>query len=73
MKYTPHEIAEMDSEANYFAMHLLVPTAALALAVNELGGIDLAGNGIVERLAAQFQVSTNVIAFRLGEEGLLKL
>lgn len=54
-------------------MHLLVPTPALVSAVRDLGGIDLADNGIVERLAHEFQVSTNVIAFRLAEEGLPKL
>lgn len=64
---------QAEAEANYFAMHLLVPTAMLVQAVNDLGGIDLAENGLVERLAHQFQVSTNVIAFRLGEEGLPKL
>lgn len=65
--------ARDEAEANYFAMHLLVPTAMLIAAVHELGGIDLGDDGVIERLAHRFDVSTNVIAFRLSEEGLLKI
>lgn len=63
-----------DREANYFAMQLLVPTSMLVTAVRELGGIDLSEeDGVIEKLARQFEVSTSCIAFRLAEEGLLKL
>lgn len=63
-----------EAEANYFAMHLLVPSVMLKKAVQDLGGIDLSANdGVIEKLAKQFKVSTNVMAFRIAEDHLLKL
>lgn len=58
-----------DAEANYFAMHLLVPTDRLVMAVRQMGGIDVAGDGSdVRKLARKFGVSETVMAFRIGEE-----
>lgn len=62
---------QREAEANYFAMHLLVPTEALKKAVNAAGGIDLCDDDALKKLAKKFGVSLTIIAFRMGEEGLM--
>ncbi len=64
--------AEDDKEANYFAMHLLVPTSMLREELRKLGGIDLCDdNGkALKSLAKTFGVSQAIIAFRIAEETL---
>lgn len=62
--------AEREQEANYFAMHLLVPSDMLRAEVAKLGGFDLCDDrsGVLRRLARKFQVSDAIIAFRMAEE-----
>lgn len=57
-----------DAEANYFAMHLLMPTKLVTAWLEEHypDGLDLCENAISE-LARAFAVSDVVAAFRLEE------
>lgn len=60
---------DREREANYFAMHLLVPSDMLRRELNRIGGVDLSSDdGTLKRLARKFGVSEAVIAFRIGEE-----
>lgn len=60
---------DVEREANYFAMHLLVPSSLLRAELDKIGGIDLsADDGTLKKLAKKFGVSEAVIAFRVGEE-----
>jgi Zn-dependent peptidase ImmA (M78 family) len=64
-------MSDDEQEANYFAMHLLVPTNLLRAEVRKLGrsGVDLSGDDdLMKKLGKVFGVSANVIAFRLAEE-----
>lgn len=64
--FTP--ITQEEAEANYFAMHILVPDTALRAAIEKIGPVDLfADVSLVTKLAKQFQTSENVITFRLRE------
>ncbi len=68
---TPEQYRADDTEreANYFAMHLLVPSAMLRKELEHVGGIDLsADDGTLKKLAKKFGVSEAVMAFRIGEE-----
>lgn len=68
---TPEEYVAMDREreANYFAMHLLVPSNLLRAELAKIGGVDLSSDdGTLKRLAKKFGVSDAVIAYRIGEE-----
>lgn len=68
MKHTDQD----DAEANYFAMHLLVPEALLAREGQKLTQFDLAEGTPVSKLAKIFGVSEAVMAYRLAEDGHLK-
>ena len=60
---------QIEQEANYFAMHLLVPTDMLRAEVQKMGGVEIVDNssGDLKKLAKRFGVSEAVIAFRLAE------
>lgn len=62
---------EQEAEANYFAMHLLVPDRALRAEIDKIGMVDICEDDpkktLVKQLARTFQVSDNVIAMRLSE------
>lgn len=61
-----------EEEANYFASHLLVPSAMLRREWAKVGPIDLSGDdGKIAKLAKLFGVSQNLMAFRLAEESLI--
>jgi Zn-dependent peptidase ImmA (M78 family) len=69
---SPQPIPSIEEiEANYFAAHLLVPTSLLkAEMALRPRGLDLSGpDDTIAELAKKFDVSTNLMAFRLGEEG----
>ncbi len=62
----PRTIEEMDREANYFAMCLLVPTGLLKEEISKLGGhIELSDDDQLKALARKFGVSMMVMAIRL--------
>lgn len=68
---TDEEHAQREKEANYFAMHLLVPSNMLRKELARIGGVDLSGDdGNLKKLARRFGVAETVIAFRVGEECL---
>ena len=60
---------QIEQEANYFAMHLLVPTDMLRAEVQKMGGVEIVddSSGDLKKLAKRFGVSEAVIAFRLAE------
>lgn len=60
---TPQSIE--DIEANYFAMHLLMPTDFLLRDIG--GGIDLSDDRAVKRLADRYKVPVGLMAMRLQE------
>lgn len=55
----------IENEANYFAMHLLVPTSML---LRECREVDLCDDTAIKKLARKFKVSETIMAFRLAEE-----
>lgn len=61
---------QIEKEANYFAMHLLVPTEMLRDELRKLGGIDVCDDrsGALKKLAKRFGVSETIVAFRIAEE-----
>lgn len=63
---------EYEREANYFALHLLIPTQMLHEEVRKLGGVDLTEEAQLKKLAKIFGVTPGMIAFRLGEETCAK-
>jgi Zn-dependent peptidase ImmA (M78 family) len=64
---------EMDREANYFAMCLLMPEPLLREAVQGMKGFDLSDDKQIGKLADKFKVSISIMAIRLGQIGLLKV
>lgn len=54
-----------DIEANYFAMHLLMPTQFLLRDIGD--GIDLTDDREVERLAKRYKVPQSLMAIRLND------
>lgn len=54
-----------DIEANYFAMHLLMPTQFLLRDIGD--GIDLTDDDAVKKLAERYQVPASIMAIRLQE------
>jgi Zn-dependent peptidase ImmA (M78 family) len=65
MKQTKEE--QLDEEANYFAMHLLVPTSLLEKEMPAGYEIDLTDDKTLIDLAKKFAVPINVMAFRISE------
>lgn len=60
---------QQEQEANYFAMHLLVPSNQLRAELERIGGMDLSSDdGALKKLAKKFGVNEAVMAFRIGEE-----
>lgn len=61
---------DTETEANYFAMHLLVPSDRLRAELEKIDGVDLADDNVTQlrKLARRFGVSETVMAFRVAEE-----
>ena len=79
----PEALDRMERDASYFAGHLLVPQSRLLEELDkakkkllEKHGIDITGKGadvrevVAKAIADPFEVSPNVVRFRLEEEGL---
>lgn len=60
-------VADMDAEANAFAMELLMPASWLLEDIQKLGGVDIEDEKTMARLAKKYRVSTLVMAARLAE------
>lgn len=56
--------------ANAFAAELLMPAAMLARAIG-LGGVDVEGDGLIERLSLAYRVSQQAMTIRLTNLGYL--
>lgn len=64
----PDTIFDMEIEANYFAMCLLVPTGLLKEELAKTGGtFDLCDDDALKALAKKFGVSMMVMTIRLKE------
>ena len=57
----------MDSEANAFAMELLMPENWLRRDVAKMGGIDIEDDKKVKKLAERYKVSVQAMTVRLGQ------
>ena len=59
-----------EQEANYFAMHLLVPTEMLRREYAKLGPVDVTDDNcpVLHKLAKRFGVSRQLMAMRIAEE-----
>lgn len=54
-----------ETEANYFAMCLLIPRDCLLEDLRKLGGFDIADDAALKKLSKRYQVSTTVMALRI--------
>lgn len=61
------DTAEMDAEANAFALALLMPEPLLRADIAKMSGVDLCDDNVVERLAKRYQVPVAAMALRLGQ------
>lgn len=61
------ETNAMDAEANEFALALLMPEHLLRADIARMGGIDLAEDGPIEKLAKRYQVPLAAMALRLSQ------
>lgn len=63
---------DKEKEANYFAAHLLVPSALLRVEYAKLGPVDMAAedDAPLKALAKRFGVSTTLMAMRIAEDFL---
>jgi len=57
----------MESEANAFAMELLIPAEWLMEDVRKMGGVDIEDDASVAALAKRYRVSRSVMTLRLGQ------
>lgn len=63
----PEDAASLESEANYFAMCLLIPETMLKREIKAMGGIDLADDAQLKQLARKFQVPQGLMALRVHQ------
>lgn len=59
--------AQMEAEANAFALELLMPEHLLRADIARMGGIDLAEDGAIEKLAKRYRVPLAAMAMRLSQ------
>ncbi len=57
----------VEREANHFAMALLMPEAWLRADIKKLGGIDIADDLEIEKLAKKYKVSTTLMTMRIAQ------
>lgn len=60
-------LAQMDREANAFAMELLMPEEWLRADLAKLGGIDIEDERKIGKLAKKYGVSSPVMILRLAQ------
>ena len=61
------ELAQMDAEANYFAMCLLMPEEWVRREVKRMGIVDIEDDKKMKKLADKFKVSVTMMTIRLGQ------
>ena len=59
--------SEQEAEANAFAFALLMPADLVREDVRRMGGVDLCDDTKVKALAKRYQVTTTMMAVRLGQ------
>lgn len=60
-------MTDIEAEANAFAMELLMPTEFLLRDLKQMGGIDLADDAQITRLAKKYRVAVSLMAIRIGQ------
>lgn len=65
-KRTP-EKEQMEAEANYFAMCLLMPYEFMKKDLEELGEIDVCDDPKIRKLAKKYQVTEQLMMIRIGQ------
>lgn len=58
---------DMDQEANYFAMCLLMPRDLMQKELDKLGELDLCDDAAITQLARKFGVSMGMMALRIHQ------
>ena len=58
---------DLDAEASYFALCLLMPRSLLVEDVRKMGSVDLADDRQVQALADRYQVSVAMLVWRLRD------
>jgi Zn-dependent peptidase ImmA (M78 family) len=58
---------DIEAEANAFAMELLMPTEFLLRDLKQMGGIDLADDIQITKLAKKYRVAVSLMAIRIGQ------
>lgn len=66
MEAPTEDKAVIETEANVFALALLMPRDRLREDVREMGGYDLHDHKALRKLADRYKVDPMVMAFRLG-------
>lgn len=60
-------MTDIEHEANVFAMELLMPTKFLLKDLKAMGGIDVADDAGIAKLAKKYRVSQALMAIRIGQ------
>jgi Zn-dependent peptidase ImmA (M78 family) len=60
-------MTDIEAEANSFAMELLMPTEFLLRDLKQMGGIDLADDVQITKLAKKYRVAISLMAIRIGQ------
>lgn len=58
---------DIEAEANAFAMELLMPTEFLLADLKKMGGVDLADDTEIAKLAKRYRVAVSLMAIRIGQ------
>jgi Zn-dependent peptidase ImmA (M78 family) len=59
-------MTDLETEANEFAMELLMPTDWLLADVRKMGGFDVCDDYKLAKLAKKYRVSVTLLTIRLG-------
>lgn len=62
---TDREAIEIEADA--FAMELLMPTDFLLRDIKQMGGIDIADDAGIMKLAKKYRVAVSLMAVRIGQ------
>lgn len=57
----------IETEANAFAMALLMPRKFLLADIRQMGGVDITDDVQVAKLAKKYKVSVSLMAVRIGQ------
>lgn len=60
-------MTDIEAEANQFAMELLMPRDWLLRDLKAMGGVDMADDAEIAKLARKYLVATSLMAIRIGQ------